>query len=126
VLPTSFLLFALVGFSGVAVHLSVLWLLTSVLPQPFLVAQVVATITAMTWNFFINNILTYADRRLHGAKLWLGLLIFYMVCSLGGIANISIASMIYEARPVPVIAGLAGALMSSVFNYSVTRIFTWK
>lgn len=126
VLPTSFLLFALVGFSGVAVHLSVLWLLTSVLPQPFIVAQVVATITAMTWNFFINNILTYADRKLRGARLWLGLVIFYAVCSLGGIANISIASMIYEARPVPIIAGLAGALMSSVFNYSVTRIFTWK
>lgn len=125
-LPTSFLLFALVGFSGVAVHLAVLWLFTSVLPQPFLVAQVVATITAMTWNFFINNILTYADRKLRGARLWLGLLIFYVVCSLGGIANISIASLIYEARPVPIIAGLAGALMSSVFNYSVTRIFTWK
>ena len=125
-LPTSFLLFALVGFSGVAVHLAVLWLFTSVLPQPFLVAQVVATIIAMTWNFFINNILTYADRKLRGARLWLGLLIFYVVCSLGGIANISIASLIYEARPVPIIAGLAGALMSSVFNYSVTRIFTWK
>lgn len=126
VLPTSFVLFALVGFSGVAIHLSVLWLFTSVMPQPFLVAQIIATIAAMTWNFFINNILTYADRKLRGAKLWLGLLIFYAVCSLGGIANISIASMIYDARPVPVLAGLAGALMSSVFNYSVTKIFAWK
>ena len=125
-LPTSFLLFALVGFSGLAVHLTVLWLLTSVFPQPFLVGQIVATITAMTWNFFINNILTYADRKLHGARLWMGLLIFYVVCSIGGIANVSIASLIYEARQVPIIAGLAGALMSSVFNYSVTRIFTWK
>lgn len=126
VLPTSFLLFALVGFSGVAVHLTVLWLFTSVVPQPFIVAQILATITAMTWNFFINNILTYSDRKLRGAKLWVGLLVFYLVCSMGGIANVSIASMIYEARPVPLIAGLAGALMSSVFNYSVTRIFTWK
>jgi dolichol-phosphate mannosyltransferase len=49
-----------------------------------------------------------------------------LVCSLGGIANVSIASVIYEARAVPLLAGLAGALMSSVFNYSVTRIFTWK
>lgn len=125
VLPTSFLLFALVGFSGVAVHLTVLSLLTS-LGQQFIVAQIVATIVAMTWNFFINNILTYSDRKLRGAKMWTGLLVFYLVCSLGGIANISIAQVIYEARPVPVIAGLAGALMSSVFNYSVTRIFTWK
>lgn len=126
VLPTSFLLFALVGFSGVAVHLTILWLLTSVFPQPFLVGQIVATVVAMTWNFFINNILTYSDRKLRGAKMWTGLLVFYLVCSLGGIANVSIASLIYEARPVPFVAGLAGALMSSVFNYSVTRIFTWK
>lgn len=126
VLPTSFLLFALVGFSGVAVHLTVLTLLTGVFAQQFIVAQIVATITAMTWNFFINNILTYSDRKLRGAKLWTGLLVFYLVCSLGGIANVSIAQVIYETRPVPVIAGLAGALMSSVFNYSVTRIFTWK
>ncbi|MGV8854677.1 MAG: glycosyltransferase [Devosia sp.] len=126
VLPTSFLLFALVGFSGVAVHLTVLWLLTSVVPETFLLAQVAATIVAMTWNFFLNNSLTYADRKLHGAKLWTGLLGFYVVCSMGGVANISIASMIYEARPAPLIAGLAGALMSSVFNYAVTRIFTWK
>ena len=125
-LPTSFLLFALVGFSGVAVHLGVLWLLTSVVPETFIVAQVVATIVAMTWNFFLNNSLTYADRKLHGLKLWTGLLGFYAVCSMGGVANISIASMIYEARPAPLVAGLAGALMSSVFNYAVTRIFTWK
>jgi dolichol-phosphate mannosyltransferase len=125
-LPTSFLLFALVGFSGVAVHLSVLWLFTSVVPETFIVAQILATITAMTWNFFLNNSLTYADRKLHGLKLWTGLLGFYVVCSMGGVANISIASMIYEARPAPLIAGLAGALMSSVFNYAVTRIFTWK
>ena len=125
-LPTSFLLFALVGFSGVAVHLSVLWLFTSVVPETFIVAQILATITAMTWNFFLNNSLTYADRKLHGIKLWTGLLGFCVVCSMGGVANISIASMIYEARPAPLIAGLAGALMSSVFNYAVTRIFTWK
>jgi len=125
-LPTSFLLFALVGFSGVAVHLSVLWLFTSVVPETFIVAQIVATIVAMSWNFFLNNSLTYADRKLHGVKLWTGLLGFYVVCSMGGVANISIASMIYEARPAPLIAGLAGALMSSVFNYAVTRIFTWK
>src|SRR5690606_382830 len=64
VLPTSFLLFSLVGFSGIAVHLSVLWLFTSVLKADFILAQLVATVVAMTWNFFLNNVLTYADRKL--------------------------------------------------------------
>jgi dolichol-phosphate mannosyltransferase len=126
VLPTSFLLFSMVGVSGVFVHLCMLWLLTSVFVQPFIIAQIGATLMAMTWNFFLNNILTYSDKRLHGAKLWLGLLGFYAVCSIGGIANVSVSSMIYELRDATFVAGLAGAVMSSVFNYAVTRIFTWK
>jgi dolichol-phosphate mannosyltransferase len=125
-LPTSFLLFAMVGVSGVAVHLAVLLGLVNGLGVPFVAGQIAATLTAMTWNFALNNTLTYADRRLHGAKLWKGLLGFYIICSLGGIANISVAAMIYEFRHVTLVAGLAGAIMSSVFNYAVTRIVTWR
>jgi dolichol-phosphate mannosyltransferase len=80
----------------------------------------------MTWNFFLNNSLTYADRRLHGPRLITGLVGFYVICSLGSIANISVASAIYQMRHETFIAGLAGAIMSAVFNYAVTRLFTWK
>lgn len=125
-LPTSFLLFAMVGASGVAVHLGTLALLTGPLKADFVASQIVATLVAMTWNFFLNNVLTYSDRRLRGFKLWTGLIGFYIVCSLGGIANISVASMIYEFRHATLLAGLAGAIMSSVFNYAVTRMVTWK
>ncbi|MCS0496423.1 glycosyltransferase family 2 protein [Ancylobacter sp. MQZ15Z-1] len=125
-LPASFLLFSLVGLSGVAVHMAALGLLTMIFHQIFVVGQIVATISAMTWNFFLNNSLTYSDRRLKGPALWKGLIGFCLICSLGGIANISVASAIFEFGHQVPIAGLAGALMSSVFNYSVTRIFTWK
>jgi dolichol-phosphate mannosyltransferase len=125
-LPTSFLLFAMVGISGVAVHLAVLLGLVNGAGVPFVIGQIAATLIAMTWNFALNNTLTYADRRLHGARLWKGLIGFYVICSLGGIANISVAAMIYEFRHVTLIAGLAGAIMSSVFNYAVTRIVTWR
>jgi dolichol-phosphate mannosyltransferase len=126
VLPTSFLLFAMIGVTGIAVHLATLGLVTKVLGESFVFGQVVATLVAMTWNFFLNNTLTYADRRLHGARLITGLIGFYVICSLGGIANISVASAIYQMRHETFIAGLAGAIMSSVFNYAVTRLFTWK
>jgi dolichol-phosphate mannosyltransferase len=125
-LPTSFLLFAMVGATGVFVHLLSLWLLYNVLGVPFVGSQIGATLIAMTSNFFLNNELTYSDKRLRGMKLATGLLGFYLVCSIGGIANVSVASMIYETRQTPFIAGLAGAVMSSVFNYAVTRIFTWR
>lgn len=126
ILPPSFLLFGLVGVTGVVVHMATLGAFSSLLGANFVISQIAATLVAMTWNFFLNNNLTYADRRLHGRKLVLGLIGFYAICALGGIANISVASGIYELRHQTFVAGLAGAVMSSVFNYAVTRAFTWK
>jgi dolichol-phosphate mannosyltransferase len=126
VLPPSFLLFGLVGGTGVVVHLAVLALFSSTLGQGFLLSQVAATLIAMTWNFVLNNNLTYADRKLRGFGLVKGLLSFFAICALGGIANISVANAIYQFDHHTLIAGLSGAIMSSVFNYAVTRAFTWK
>jgi dolichol-phosphate mannosyltransferase len=125
-LPTSFLLFGMVGGSGVFVHLAVLWLTHETMGFNFTNAQLTATLVAMTTNFVLNNELTYADKKLRGRRFWLGLLSFYAVCSVGALANISVASWIYEASPDLFLAGIAGAVMSVVFNYSVTRVFTWR
>jgi dolichol-phosphate mannosyltransferase len=126
ILPPSFLLFGLVGVTGVVVHMATLGVFTYWIGANFVVSQIAATMVAMTWNFWLNNNLTYADRRLHGRKLVFGLLGFYAICALGGIANISVASGIYNLDHQTFAAGLAGAVMSSVFNYAVTRAFTWK
>ncbi|UXN74855.1 glycosyltransferase family 2 protein [Devosia sp. A8/3-2] len=126
VLPPSFLLFGTVGGTGVVVHLASLWLFTSGIGANFVVSQIAATLIAMTRNFFLNNNLTYADRKLHGMKLVTGLIGFCGICALGGIANISVANAIYRANHQTFIAGLSGAIMSSVFNYAVTRAFTRK
>lgn len=125
-LPPSFLLFGLVGGTGVVVHLTTLYLLTSGLSLGFVPSQIIATVTAMTWNFFLNNNLTYADRKLRGRRILTGMASFFAICALGGIANVSVASTIYSWDHHTLLAGLAGAVMSSVFNYAVTRAFTWK
>lgn len=126
-LPTSFLLFALVGATGVVVHLSILTLAFEVLDFNFANSQILATLIAMTTNYLLNNELTYADKKLRGGKFWKGLLSFYLVCSIGAIANISVSSLIFENNLTNFfIAGIAGAVMSVVFNYAVTRMFTWR
>ena len=124
-LPASFLLFGLVGGLGVFVHMGTLWA-TTALNFNFFWAQTIATIVAMTFNFILNNELTYANKKLRGWRYLTGLFTFYAVCSFGAIANISVASWIYTLDRDIWIAGIAGVLMSVVFNYSVTKVFTWR
>lgn len=126
VLPTSFLLFGLVGGFGVVVHMTTLWLAHEALHFDFVWAQVAATLVAMTFNFALNNELTYANKKLRGWRYLTGLATFYAVCSIGALANVSVASWIYAFDGQFYVAGLLGVVMSVVFNYSVTRVFTWR
>jgi dolichol-phosphate mannosyltransferase len=97
-----------------------------VLLAPFYFAQVIATFAAMTVNFNLNNEFTFRDRRLRGADLIYGHLSFYLVCGIGAIANFQIAELLFEHRMPWLLAGLAGALVSSVWNYGVSSILTWR
>ncbi len=125
-LSPRFLAFGLVGLTGLGVHLAALSALLSYTHVSFDVAQILAALTAMTWNFAINNIFTYRDRRLTGAGWFWGLMTFYAVCSIGAIANVGVASWVYGNEPIWWLAGAAGALMGAVFNYSVTSSVTWR
>lgn len=125
-LPTSFLLFGLVGGLGVIVHMGTLWITHERLGFNFFWGQTAAVIVAMTFNFMLNNELTYANKKLRGWRYLTGLLTFYAVCSIGALANVSVASWIYAFDGSFYLAGLLGVLMSVVFNYSVTRVFTWR
>jgi dolichol-phosphate mannosyltransferase len=82
-----FVLFVGVGMTGVVLHLLVLGLLHRLLDVGFLVAQACATLLAMTSNYFLNNVFTYHDQRLHGLALWRGLLTFYLACSIGAVGR---------------------------------------
>ena len=120
-----FVLFALVGATGLAVHLLALRQALA-LSIPFDWAQAVAAFTAMTWNFFLNNQLTYRDKRLKGFSIMIGLLTFYAVCSIGTIANVGVANWVYGAQPLWWLAGTAGAIMGVVFNYAASSALTWR
>jgi dolichol-phosphate mannosyltransferase len=124
-LSLRFVTFAIIGFSGLFVHLLALRFSLLDLHLSFNWSQVAASFVAMTWNFFLNNLLTYRDRRLKGWGLLFGLISFYAICSFGMFANIGVAQMIYRQEPVWWLAGVAGALMSAVFNYAASSSITW-
>lgn len=125
-IPVRFIAFSLIGGSGILVHLSVLWLLNQLLGASFLIGQTVATLVAMTTNFFLNNILTYRDMRLHGRQLIWGWFSFVLACSIGAIANVGIATYLFEGDSGWVLSALAGILVGAVWNYAVTAVYTWR
>ena len=125
-LPTRFALFVLVGALGVVVHLAVLAPLYLNHRHHFPQAQLIATAAAMTFNFLLNNAVTFRDRRLHGWRIATGLLTFYAACSLGAIVNVAFANMLMRQGVPWYFAGTAGTGISSVWNYGVNAVITWR
>jgi dolichol-phosphate mannosyltransferase len=125
--PVRFVMFAIVGGAGVAVHFAVLTSLFQGMGYGFALSQAVAAVVAMTFNFFVNNALTYRDRRLRGPKaLLLGLASFYAVCSIGLFANVGISTFLFEEAYAWWLSGIAGILVGAVWNYAASAVFTWK
>lgn len=123
-LPHKLLMFGLVGATGVVVNLVVLRLLMA-FGASFTVAVVVATVTAMVSNFFLNNILTYRDSRLVGWGAVRGLFSFMAVCGIGALVNVAVARDLYAATAMWWFAGIAGAVVAALLNYGLTSFFTW-
>lgn len=124
-IPPRFISFAAVGFSGIFVQISAIWLLHRALATPFLPAEALATVAAMTSNFILNNEFTYRDRRLRGSAFLRGLFSFYLACAFGAFVNIALATHVFGLGYPWWLAGLLGAVAGAVWNYAVTAVITW-
>jgi len=126
VVSLRFLLFAMVGSLGLVVHFAALYAGLKVFRLPFAEAQACGALCAMTSNFILNNFLTYRDQRLNGLAIVRGLILFYLVCSVGLFANVGVAFSVYDQQPIWWLAGAAGALMGVVWNYAMSGLFVWR
>ncbi|NOJ38915.1 glycosyltransferase [Bradyrhizobium australiense] len=126
VVSLRFLLFAMVGGTGLVVHLVALFIAHEIFREPFAEAQAAGALVAMTSNFILNNFLTYRDQRLKGFAILRGLLLFYLVCGVGLLANVGVAFSVFEQEPIWWLAGFAGALMGVVWNYAMSGLFVWR
>jgi dolichol-phosphate mannosyltransferase len=125
-LPLRFAAFGLVGATGFATHLLCLSLLMFGFHWHFLAAQIAATYIAMTENFFLNNLVTWRDRSLRGIRLFSGMASFWLACSFGAWANVIFARSLLQSGAKWYWAGIAGIILSSVWNYSISNLFTWS
>nr|WP_276046430.1 MULTISPECIES: glycosyltransferase family 2 protein [unclassified Sphingomonas] len=124
--PVRFAMFSGIGVMGVGVHMSVLGL-AMLAGADFIAAQLLGALAAMTFNFVLNNTLTYRDRRLKGWRQLLdGWVSFCAVCSVGLVANVGIAAFVHDARSGGIAASaLIGVLVGAVWNYALSSRFVW-
>ena len=121
-----FLSFIAVGASGVLVHMTALALMVQVLSIEFLWAQSGATLIAMTSNYALNNVMTYRDLQLRGWDWLRGWFSFCVACAIGAFANVGIADYLFSRDSDWAVAGIAGVLVGAVWNYVITRAYTWN
>ncbi len=124
--PVRLVTFALVGGSGVLIHFSALFLLYEGFAWSFAWAQGTATLIAMSSNFLLNNVITYRDQRLRGWRWLRGWFSFVLVCSLGAVGNVGVASYLFNQEFNWGLSALAGIAVGTVWNYAVTSSYTWN
>ncbi|MHA4838896.1 glycosyltransferase [Sphingopyxis sp. MSC1_008] len=123
--PVRLLKFLMVGGLGVFVHLAVLRTILGT-GSAFITAQTSAVMTAIAFNFFLNNSFTYADRKLKGWRLVGGLASFYAISALGAVANIGIGTWMAGHDERWWVAGVAGVLVGAIWNFAMSSALTWR
>jgi dolichol-phosphate mannosyltransferase len=124
--PPRFVMFAAVGTLGLGVHLTVLKAMLELGGAHFAVAQAAAVLTAIAFNFLINNSITFRDRKLKGRRLLIGLVSFYAVCGLGALANVGTGSVLFAEHHRWWVSGVAGAVVGSLWNFAASMLVTWR
>jgi len=127
IVPVRFAMFSAIGAMGAVLQFGVLWLLFRVADTPFLTGMIAATWVAMTFNFFLNNALTYREQRLKGFRAQFGGWVsFCLVCAPPAIANVGVAAFLHDAQHGDWrFAALAGILVAAVWNFALSSRFTW-
>jgi dolichol-phosphate mannosyltransferase len=124
--PVRFLMYLGVGTFGLGVHFAVLWFAFKSRALPFGESLTIATAIAMVFNYWLNNIITYRDQRLKGIRFIYGFFSFAAICSVGAVSNIGVASYLFAENQSWWVAGVAGAMIGTVWNYALTSVFTWR
>jgi dolichol-phosphate mannosyltransferase len=126
IVDSRFLMFALVGTTGLVVNMVALKIGLATFGLPFAIAQSVATFVALLSNFLLNNATTYRDRRLRGFSLVTGFIGFCAIGAAGAISNVGLATWLYSEHSVWWVAGAAGSVMGALWNYLMSSQFVWR
>ncbi len=124
-IPFRFIKFLLTGSLGATAHLGVIYLFLPSLG--YNQALIIAIEVAIVINFYINNSWTFFETSLSGlGALFVGLLKFNLFSLAGALISYAISTQLFVGGFHWVAASLLGALVASLWNYNLNRIFTWS
>jgi len=124
-----FIRFGLVGLSGVFVDMPIFWALTSVAHVPDLTAILPAYASATLWNFTLNDIWTFRDRREKTLRATL-----IRAGKFGLVSLIPLAYRLATYYPLTRVSDLRNKLLAyaiaivvgMLWNFSVNFLWTWR
>jgi dolichol-phosphate mannosyltransferase len=124
-LPPRLISFVGVGLIGSIGHFSILYA-SLALGSVFWLAQAIATVVAMVFNFTINNLLTYSADRLRGAAFYKGLMLYSIIASFGIVANVSTAQITYQHfQGYTFLAASVGIVIDVIWRFAVSNRLIW-
>ena len=124
-IPVGYLVFSMVGTVGLIANLLLVYSLLHFSRLPFDLSQGIAGFLVIALNFVLNNLLTFRSARLHRARAWQGLALFYIACSVGLSFNLIAAHGFRDFGVPRLLAAFVGIVIGSVWNYWVTSLFIW-
>ena len=124
ILPARYVIYSFVGLSGAILQIVSFYILYNILG--FNLSLALSIVIAMSINFILNNEFTYSDLKLKGVNFFYGLFKFYFFCSFGALFNFLTAKTLYDYLSIIYLSLFFGALVGSVWNYSMNKSFNWK
>lgn len=122
-----FLKFCLVGALGVVVNVGLLWLLTEFLGLFYVLSAAVSIETSILFNFALNDLWTFRDRRQLGSNTLARALKYNLTCALGVGINLGILALLTEVFGVYyIISNLIGIAGATLWNFTISTLWTWR
>ncbi len=116
-----FIRFGLVGGSGVAINMLVLFLLHDELGLPLSRSSIVAISLAILNNFLWNNFWTFGATGIHSRRV-----VQFVVISLVGMAiNLLVLNLLVATGVHYALANLAGIMVATAWNFYANSRWTW-
>jgi dolichol-phosphate mannosyltransferase len=120
--------FGLVGASGAAIIMFLMWLFVSVFNSNYILSGAIAIELSIIWAFNLNNRFTFSDKvRNHSRSDWLRRLLKYNLSSLSGEAiNLSLLFALTNAGFYYLSSEAIAIVIVFIYNFALSNKWVWK